>query len=65
MKYLDMTSWSLGFFRTAVPALLLGGYYLVTRTRVFRGDYRIIALIGTLNALRIVLYYLGFSLTSI
>jgi drug/metabolite transporter (DMT)-like permease len=65
VKWLDMRPATFSFFRLAVPTMALGGLFALQRRNVFRGGVILLLVASLLNAGRMVLFFAGYSLTSI
>jgi len=65
LKYIDLPVSTTTFARVLVPTTILLSYYLIKRKPVFSGMSKITFLASTLNAIRLSLVFLAFSLTTI
>ncbi|MBI5635439.1 DMT family transporter [Candidatus Micrarchaeota archaeon] len=65
VKYLNLPPTTISFFRLAVPTLILLAFFAVKKTRLFRGDNKLMLIASTINAARIFLYFIGFTYASI
>ena len=66
VKWLDLPSTVITFFRLAVPAVLLFLFVkLYQKRKIFRGNYKLMLSASVLNALRMFLYFLAFSYTTV
>lgn len=65
IKILQLPSTSLTFFRAAVPVIILYIIFSLQRKHVFKGKHKLMWIASTLNAVRMLLYFIGFSLTAI
>jgi len=65
IKYLNLSPTSIAFFRAAIPTIVLGIYFIVKKQNIFHINFKYMLFASSLNALRIYLYYVGFTLTSI
>ena len=65
IRYLNFPPTTLSFFRLAVPTLLIYIYFTVKKTKMLKGNRQLMLTASLLNALRILLYFIGFTLTSI
>lgn len=66
VKYIDLPATSIAFFRLAIPTVLIGIWMRYTQ-KIFwqKGDVKTLLIISTLNALRMYLYFVGFTMTSV
>ncbi|MCP4136286.1 MAG: DMT family transporter, partial [bacterium] len=65
VKYLGLPITSITFLRLAVPTLLMGYYFLLTRHRLTTQNIRLMLLASLLNAVRLFLYFTGYTYASI
>jgi len=65
IKLLDLPATSLAFFRTFIPVILLLGYFAYKKQNIFHGNIRLMLFASGLNATRLLLFYIGFLLTTI
>ena len=65
IRYLSLPPATISFFRMAVPALVLLIYFGVTGSFVILKASRLILLASFLNGIRILLYYMGYTYTTI
>ena len=65
IKILHLPSTSLTFFRTAIPVIILYVVFSLQKKKIFKGKHKLMWIASSLNAIRIMLYFLGFSLTAI
>lgn len=66
VKYLDMSAASTAFFRLVVPTVVIGARMLYTQKTFWKkGDAKILVSISVLNALRMYLYFVWFTMTSV
>jgi drug/metabolite transporter (DMT)-like permease len=65
IKWLALPPLLLSFFRLAVPAVLLFGYFSLRRVNLFRYPVRLMLIGSVLNAARIFLFINSYSYTSI
>lgn len=65
IKILHLPSTSLTFFRAGVPVVILYIIFSFQRKKVFKGKHKLMWIASTLNAVRMLLYFIGFSLTAI
>jgi len=65
VKYLQLPPTTMSFFRLAIPTLFLLVFFLIKKKPLFKGSNKMMFLASTLNAGRMFLYFLGFTLTSI
>lgn len=65
IKYLALPLPVITFFRLAVPTLALALFFLVRRHSPFHGNIRILLLASLLNALRMFLYFTGYTYSPI
>jgi drug/metabolite transporter (DMT)-like permease len=65
VKYLALPATTMSFFRTFVPALVLGVYFLFSRHKFSRGNTKLMLVASVLSAVRMFFYFVAYSLTSI
>jgi drug/metabolite transporter (DMT)-like permease len=65
IKYLDLPSTTLTFFRMAIPTLLLLGLFALQKKQVIRNCSPLMLVASLLNAARLFFYFIGYSYTSI
>jgi len=65
IKLIDLPATTITFFRMAVPVIVLLGYLHYKRTKLFRGNYRIMMVASVLNATRMFFFFVGYLYTSI
>lgn len=65
VKHMEMPVTSMGFFRSLLPVILMGGVMLYQRVPFFRGNYRLMAGISVLNVLRMYLFFTAYTYTSL
>jgi drug/metabolite transporter (DMT)-like permease len=65
VKYLDLPPATLSFFRLAVPSALLLAFFAAKGIRLFRGNNKLILSASLLNVFKTLLYFVGFTYTSI
>jgi len=65
IKLLDLPATSITFFRMFVPVAVLLVYFLLNKTRLFRGHYGIMLVASGLNATRMFLFFIGYLYTTI
>ena len=65
IKLIDLPATTITFFRMAVPVIVLLGYLYYKRTKLFRGNYRIMMVASVLNATRMFFFFVGYLYTSI
>jgi drug/metabolite transporter (DMT)-like permease len=65
IKLIDTNSFLFTFFRMAIPTVLIGAYFLINRSLVFRKNMKMVLLASFLNAVRMLFYFIGFNNTSI
>ncbi len=65
IKMLGLPATTITFFRLAVPVLLLSLYLSWKKTKIFRGDYKIMLFASLLNAARMFLYIIAYLYTTI
>ena len=65
IKFLNLPSTSIAFFRVFIPVVILLGYLRWKKTKLFQGDYKIMLVASGLNAARMFLYIFAFLYTSI
>ena len=65
IKNVSMPATSIAFVRTALPTLLLGSFLLISGTRLFRGNYKLMLGGSLFNVMRIYLYFIAYIYTSI
>lgn len=64
IRLLDLSSTSITFFRVAVPVIFLLFYLKWKKVHLFRGNYKIMLLASSLNAIRIFLYFVAYLYTT-
>lgn len=66
VKYIDLPPTSIAFFRLVVPTVLVG-LWMWHSQKVFwkKGDVKTLLTLSVLNALRMYLYFVGFTMTSV
>ncbi len=64
VKHMEMPVTSMGFFRSLLPVLLMGGIMRYQRIPFFRGNYRLMTGISVLNVLRMYLFFTAYTYTS-
>lgn len=65
IKLIDLPATTITFFRMAVPVIILLGYLHYKGIKLFRGNYRMMMLASVLNAVRMLLFFIGYLYTSI
>ena len=65
IKYLDLPPSTLTFFRLAIPTAFFFIYLKITRTELFKKGCKIILFASSLNVIRIFLFFVGFTFTTI
>ncbi|MBI2666672.1 EamA family transporter, partial [Candidatus Woesearchaeota archaeon] len=65
VKYLNLPSTTVTFFRLAIPTLILLLFFIIKKIELFQGNNKLILLASTLNAGRVYLYTVGFTFASI
>ena len=65
VKYLHLPPTTTTFFRLAVPTVILFLFFIVKKIKLFQGNNKLIFLASILNAGRVYLYTVGFTLASI
>jgi len=65
IKYLDLPPTTATFFRLAIPTIILLLFFIVKKIKIFHGNNRLILFASILNAARVYLYTVGFTLASI
>lgn len=65
IKLIDLPATSITFFRMAVPVIILLVYLHYKRVRLFRGNYRMLMVASVLNAVRMLLFFIGYLYASI
>lgn len=65
IKGLSLPATSVAFFRTFVPTIILVGYFMFKKIKVFQGDYKVMLVGSLFNAARLFLFIVGFLYTSI
>jgi drug/metabolite transporter (DMT)-like permease len=65
IKLIALNSFQLSSFRMGIPMLILSVYFIITQNNVFKRDNRMAFLASFLNAIRMFLYFVGFTHTSI
>jgi len=66
VKYIDLPATSIAFFRLVVPTILVG-LWMWQSQKVFwkKGDVKTLLILSALNALRMYLYFVWFTMTSV
>jgi drug/metabolite transporter (DMT)-like permease len=65
VKYLALPATTLTFIRLIIPTLYLGLLFYWQKTNIFKANYKWMLFTSLLNAIRMYLYFLAFSHTSI
>lgn len=65
VKLLNLPPTSITFFRVFIPVIFLSAYFGLKKTKLFRGNYKIMLLASVLNAARMFLFMVGYLFTSI
>lgn len=65
IKSVTMSATSIAFVRTIIPTFLLGGYLLLTGTKLFRGNYKLMLGGSVFNAIRMYFFFVAYIYTSI
>jgi len=65
IKILHLPSTSLTFFRAAIPVVILYIIFSLQRKKIFKGKHKLMWIASALNSVRLLLYFIGFSLTAI
>lgn len=65
VKILALPATTISFFRLLFPTIILGGYLLYKKTKLFRGNNKVVLVSSALTALRIYLYTIAFLFTSV
>jgi drug/metabolite transporter (DMT)-like permease len=65
IKFLQLPSTSITFFRVFVPVVFLLLYFQWKKVKLFQGNYKIMLVASGLNALRMFLYFVAYLYTSI
>lgn len=65
IKSLSLSPTVLAFFRTGIPVIILTVYFLINKTKIFHGNYKLMFVASSINAIRILFYMVGFLYTSI
>ncbi len=65
IKAMSIPATSIACIRMMVPCMLLGGWVLYTKTRIFRGNYKVMLGGSAINAVRLYLFLVAFIYTSI
>ncbi len=65
IKLLDLPSTSITFFRMFIPVVILLAYLTWKKTKLFRGNYRVMLVASGLNAIRMFLFFVGYLYTTI
>lgn len=65
VKTLDLPPTTMAFFRLAVPTLLLFIFFSFTKVKLFEGNNKMMLIASSLNAVRMFLYFVGFTFTTI
>lgn len=65
IKILKLPSTTLTFIRAAVPTFVIFAYLFIKKKPLFKGSRHLVFTASFLNAVRMLLYFIGFNLTSI
>ncbi len=65
VKILHLPSTTLTFFRVSVPTIILFIYLTAKKKRLFRGNNKLILLASTINAVRLLMYFIAYSMATI
>lgn len=65
VKIINLPPTTMTFFRLAVPTIVLYFYLTFKKVKIFRGNYRLIMVASFLNALRLFLFFLAYSLATV
>lgn|SRR3989338_4015692 len=65
IRYISMPPEILGFFRLAIPTIILFFYFQFQKIKIFTKKIGTVFIISILNAVRTILYLIAFGLTSI
>lgn len=65
IRYINLSPTSLTFFRTFVPTIIFLVYLLWNKVALFHSGHKILLYASTLNAIRLLLYFIGFQYTTI
>jgi len=65
IKLLNLPPASITFFRLFIPVIILFCYFRWKQIKLFKGNYKIMLLASSLNAIRIFLYFVAYLFTSI
>jgi drug/metabolite transporter (DMT)-like permease len=65
IKLINLNPFQLSSFRMAIPTLILSIYFIIRKNNVFKRDNRMALLASFLNAIRMFLYFVGFTHTSV
>lgn len=65
VKYLDLPVVTISFFRLSIPALILLVFFILKGIKLFRTENKLVLLGSFLNGTRVLLYFVGFTFTSI
>jgi drug/metabolite transporter (DMT)-like permease len=60
VKYLNLPSPVLSFFRLGIPTVVLGLYFLIRKEPLFKNNIRLLLLASVINAVRLLFFYIGF-----
>lgn len=65
IKEMSISASSIAWFRTAIPALLIGGWMMIKGIPFFRGNYKKMIWASLLNSIRMYLFFVAYVYTSI
>jgi drug/metabolite transporter (DMT)-like permease len=65
IKYLHLPPTTMTFFRMAVPTIVLFVYLYFKKIKLFRKNFRLVLIASFLNAIRLLFFFMGYTLASI
>lgn len=65
IKSAKLPSTSITFFRMSIPIIVLITYFAIKKTRINLGNYKIMLLASSLNAVRMILFIVGYMYASL
>jgi len=60
VKYLNLPSPVLSFYRLGIPTLVLGIYFVIRKEPLFRNNVRLLLIASVINAVRLFFFFIGF-----
>ncbi|OVE74533.1 hypothetical protein BVX95_02055 [archaeon D22] len=64
-KYLNLSPFVFTFFRVAIPTIILLSFFMYKKERLFNNNFKVMNTLSLLHTLKIFLYFLGMSMTTI